>query len=260
MPRHELKVSPQFSSALERIRWADEQIIELKARSLRFFQSNKYERITEIDPKTQYKIDKIKLSGPLPSPILRNAVQIIEGLRAALDHGTCAIVKGASHKKRTYFPFAKTKREFDAILGTKCKYVPEEIKKIFKRLKPYKRGNPALWALNEMCNTGKHRTIVEPGIHFKDIIFDDVWEVGEPDKVLTPHPIWNAGRHEIIISRAKGRGTIHHDVELSMTVAFGKVPVFRGKPVLPVFRYFASTIERILWTIENEARKIKVIK
>ena len=260
MARRRLTVSRQFSSAVQRLRWADEQILELKSRSLHFFKAQGYGRTLKTDPKTGHRIDKIKLTGPLPSPIVRNAVQIIEGLRSALDHGVCAVVKGATKKRATSFPFGNTKRKFDAALGEKCKHVPKDIQSVLRKLKPYKRGNPPLWALNKMCNTTKHRTIVEPGIHFKDVVFDDVWKVGKPEGVLTSHPVWDAGKHEIIISRATGKGTIHHDIEISLTVAFGKVPVFHGQPVLPVFRYLASAVERILWAMETEGRQIGVIK
>jgi hypothetical protein len=191
---------------------------------------------------------------------VRNAVQIIESLRSALDHGACAVVKGATKKRATSFPFGNTKRKFDAALGDKCKYVPKEIKSVFIKLKPYKRGNPPLWALNRICNATKHRIIVEPGLHFKDVVFDDIWSVGKPEGVVTSHPIWDARKHEIIVSQATGKGTIHHDVEFSLAVAFGKVPIFRGKPVLPVLRYLTSTIECILWTMETEARRIGIVK
>src|SRR5580704_5224123 len=150
MARRRLVVSRKFAGALERVRWADEQILELKVRSLHFFEAQGYGRTSKIDPKSGYRIDKIKLTGPLPSPIVRNAVQIIENLRSALDHGACAVVKGASKKRATSFPFGDTKRKFDAALGEKCKHVPNDIKSVFRKLKPYKGGNPPLWALNRI--------------------------------------------------------------------------------------------------------------
>jgi hypothetical protein len=260
MSRRRLVVSRKFADALERVRWADEQILELKARSLHFFKAQGYGRTFKTDPKTGYRVDKIKLTGPFPSSIVRNVVQIIESLRSALDQGACAVVKGATKKRATSFPFGDTKRKFDSALGDKCKYVPNEIKSVFRKLKPYKRGNPPLWVLNRICNTTKHRATIEPGLHFKDVVFDDTWSVGEPDGVVTSHPIWDARKHEIIVSRATGKGTIHHDVEFSLAVAFGKVPIFQGRPVLPVLRYLASRVESILWLTECEARRVGIVR
>jgi hypothetical protein len=256
--RRRLAVSRKFADALQRVRWADEQILELKARSSKFFNPETHRRFKEVDPKSSHVIDKIKLD-PLPDPILRNVVQIIESLRFALDYAASAVTP-AQWRKKTYFPFGDTKRDMDAtIKSNRCKHIPDEIKVLFATFKPYKRGNPPLWALNKICNTTKHRTIIEPGISVKDFSFEDFWKVGETG-ALPFAPRWDRRKNEIVISRALGKGTIHHDVEFSVGIKFGKVPVFSGMPVPSVLRYLASRVEKILWLTESEARKIGIVK
>jgi hypothetical protein len=258
MARRRLAVSRKFADALERVRWADEQMLELKGRSFRFFNPEALRRFKEIDPKSGDVIDKIKLD-PLPDPIVRNVVQIIESLRFALDYAACAVVP-ARWRKGTYFPFGDTKRDMNAtIKSNRCKHIPDEIKMLFASFKPYKRGNPPLWALNKICNTTKHRTIIEPGVSVKDFSFEDVWKVGETG-ALPFAPRWDRRKNEIMVSKARGKGTIHHDVEFTIGIKFRKVPVFSGSPVPAVLRYLASTVERILWLTECEARKIGIVK
>lgn len=252
--------SKSFSSAYQRIAWAEEQILELKARSFEFFKSQGHGRFTETDTKTGYTIDKVKLTGPLPAPVIKNAVQIIESLRSALDHAACAVVRGASNKRNTYFPFADTKRELKGTLASKKNHLPPDIKSLFMEFKPYKRGNPPLWALNKMCNTAKHRTIIEPGLHIKDVVFEDTWNVGWPNQVVSTQPVWNRRKNEIIISRTIGKSTVHHDVEFSLAVAFGKVPVLSGKPALAGLRYLASIVKSIVMATEVEAIRIGVVR
>jgi hypothetical protein len=99
---------------------------------------------------------------------------------------------------------------------------------------------------------------VEPGIHIKDVVFDDVWRVGWPKEVLPSPPRWDRRKNEIVISRAIGKSTIHHDVEFSMAISFGKVPAFCGLPALPVLRYCERMIKSIVMATEEEARRIGI--
>ncbi len=253
-----MRMGERFASAYQRIGWAEEQILELKARSFKFFELQGEGRFTETDPKTGHVIDKVRLTGPLPNPVVRNAVQVVESLRSALDHAACAVVNGPTRKRGTYFPFVDKKRELPATIASKCKHVPHEIKSLFATFKPYKSGNPPLWALNKICNTAKHRTIVEPGIHIKDMTFEDVWNVGWPRDVVSTQPIWARRKNEIVVSKTIGGSTVHHDVEFSLAVAFGKVPVFSGTPALTGLRYLTSIVKRIVMATEAEAKRIGI--
>jgi hypothetical protein len=130
------------------------------------------------------------------------------------------------------------------------------------RFKPYRRGNPPLWALNKLANTHKHRTIVQPGIDVREVEF-----VGndDPDSPLAcilrgSRVVWDRRKNEIIISKMPSDATSQYDVDMSLGIAFGRVPVFGGMPVLSVLRYLARNIEGILWTTETEARRIWVLK
>ena len=223
-----------------------------------FFTSHSYERVAELDSKGIYMEDKIRFKGRLPSHVVKTTVSAIENLRSALDHGACAVVPRRLWNK-TAFPFGDTRSDFCGKLKSKAVHVPDEIKAVFMALKPYKRGNPTLWALNKICNIHKHRTIIEPGIDIRKPNF-----VAGPalDEAVFRYesPRWDRRKNEIIISRMVGHTTAHHDIDVSLSIAFGNVPVFRGRPVLAVLRYLAAKIERILWATESEAKRIGVIK
>jgi hypothetical protein len=255
---HGPTVSRSFATAIERVRWAEEDIAELKRLSFAFFSSDTHERVAELDADGIYMVDKIKFTQRLPPRITKLTVSAIENLRAALDHGACAIV-AKKLRNKTSFPFGDTRREFLGHLKSKAKHVPPEIQKVFMGFKPYRRGNPPLWALNKICNTHKHRTIVQPGIDIK-----------RPQFVAGPslneaifryrRPEWDRRKNEIIISRMVNYTTAHHDIDMSLGVAFGNVQVFRGIPVLSVLRYLSRKVEAILWATEVEAKKLGIIK
>jgi hypothetical protein len=249
-------MSRKFESAYFRIKWATEQMRELKRRSYIYFNPDTHPRFKETDPETFDTLDKIKLD-PMPDPIIRNVIQIIEGLRSALDHAASAT---APRGKRVLFPFGDTRRDMQASLASdRYKHLPKEIKALFVSFKPYKTGNPPLWALNKICNTTKHRTIIEPGITVKDAVFEDRWGVGAHD-MLPFAPYWDRRKNEIIISRSLGKGTIHHDVEFSLGIKFGKVPIFSGRPVPSSLGKMASIVLSIVRGTEAEARRIGIVR
>jgi hypothetical protein len=249
-------MSGKFSNAYKRISWAEEQCVDLKERALAFFVTKNYTRVGQLDSQSLNMLDKIRLPGPLPESLNRITLQIFDNLRASLDYAACAVVP-REHQRRTYFPFGDTKREVEDAIKTKCRHVPEEIKSVFRSFKPYKRGNPPLWALNKFCNTHKHRTIVEAGIIMKDVrIHDSPFGYS----AILRRPTLNRRKNEIVFSKAPGKGTIHHDVEFSIGIAFGKVQAFSGHPVLAVLRGLTSEVKSVVMATEAEGRRIGVIR
>jgi hypothetical protein len=253
-------VSRQFETALERVRWAQEDALELKSLARQFFTSNTHKRVCELDVDGINYVDKITFNQQLPPRIARLTVSAIENLRSALDHGACAVVPRAA-KKGTYFPFGDTRREFKRHLKSKAKHVPPEIQALFVSMKPYRRGNPPLWALNKIANTHKHRTIVRPGIDVKEFRFTTSGPHTGLNAVLrNSQPRWDRGKNEIVISRVGGETTMQHDIDALLGVAFGKVPIYGGRPVSACLRATARMVEKILWVMESEAKKIGIIK
>lgn len=228
-----MKRSARFATAYQRIDWAKEHTAELKKATdlffRNFFEADRSVRVAELDSHGSYTIDKIRFKQRLPGEFTRLTVQAIESLRAALDHAASAVVVGAVKEKHTSFTFGDTKRDCDAALRSHCKHVPDEIKSLFATFKPYKRGNPPLWALNKICNTYKHRTIIEPGIMAKDVRFVD-----PPSdlSVAVFRPRWDRRKNELIISKTLGKGTAHHDIDIVVGIVFGKVPFLAGNQCL----------------------------
>jgi hypothetical protein len=244
-----------FATAHQRIAWAKQDIRDLKEKAREFFSSDIHKRIVEPDS-DGYMVDKVRFTKRLPSNVTKSAVSAIENLRAALDHTACSVVPFC-HKTKTAFPFGDSKGEFEGHLKSKGKHLPDEIKSLFRAFKPYQRGNPPLWALNKLCNTHKHRTIIEPGIDVKDVEF-----VSAPfASFLRYHrPKWDRRKNEIIISRTTGNGTSQHDVDLLLGIQFGKVQVFSGLEALSSLRSLTSMVERIVMATEAEAKRIGVTK
>ena len=242
--------------ASPRIGWAEQHIAELKQGALEFFRTNTKQRVAEFQPDTGYVVDKScsVLRFLTPSRVLR-----------FIPLKTCVPLLTMLHLRwsrvlpideEPTFPLAIQNADVQAALRSKCKHVPDEIKSLFCSFKPYKRGNPPLWALNRLCNASKHRDLVIPGFLVKDLAFPGL-ALGVIGAVKNPR--WNRRKNEIIISKTR-HGTFQHDVEYSIGVTFGKVPFFGGKPVLAGLRYLTSIVKGIVMATEAEARRIGIVR
>ena len=247
--------SRRFLSAHRRIQWAQENIVDLQ-QILESFAGSSHDkgRSCNLDRKSGQYVDKIAFPEPFIHNVTRHTVQAIEHLRSALDHAACAVCPHRNSRSIS-FPFAGTKREMRSTIGTKCKRLPNEITALFMAFKPYKRGNPPLWALNNICNTFKHRAIIRPDLWIKDAELQPF-----SGQIITiANPKWDRRKNEIIISKSPTRATtFHHDIEFSFAIVFGKVYFFQGKAVLTGLRKLMSIVKGIVMATEEEARRIGI--
>ncbi len=85
-------------------------------------------------------------------------------MRAALDQAvyTIAIAHGVTEQKilrNVAFPFSSSAADFQSRLNGACLNFPRAILTVLESAKPYKGGDHALWAINELANTSKHKTL-----------------------------------------------------------------------------------------------------
>ena len=236
-------------------------IVNFKKLTLSFFSSQVYERLAEVDADDSHIIDKIRFKRRLHPDFTKLAVSALENLRAALDHGACAVVPRGK-RGNVYFPFGRTRRELEDNIKSKSKNVPDEIKVLFRGFKPYRRGNPLPFghSINFVIPTNIE-PLLDPEFILKMRNLSDLRrEVDRMQFSGYSSPVWNRRKNEVIISRSPRQATSHHDIDISIGVAFGNVPVFSGRPVLAVLRYLARQVEIILWRMESEARKIGIVK
>jgi hypothetical protein len=162
-------VEDPYLSAKVRVGRAKEHLNTLKVDGRAFWESHPHVYFAERNPDGRTQTFKCRLTKSLPGVFDLLAIEAVEHLRAALDHlgYAAAILGGKREPKSADFPIADsaTKLETDVIGRGRCKDLPPDILALFRALEPYKGGKgAAVWTLNRLCNSSKHRLITEIGL------------------------------------------------------------------------------------------------
>ncbi len=253
--------SDPFLSAKLRVGRAKELFDTLVKETRAFADSDPQVFFKELDPDGLYEIYKCRLARHTPPHFDFLVVEIVEHLRASLDHlaYAAAILGGKGDAKQCYFPIADTasQLETDVIGRRKCQDLPSDILTFFRGLQPYKGGNAnAVWVINKLCNIGKHRFLTSVGLQsaYANITIDKL----PPESKVFPHA-WDSKKNEISYFAVPKGMQPQHDFEVAFFIAFGPFEPLAGAPILPHLADITKDITRIIETTEIEVRRIGLI-
>lgn len=252
-------MSDPFESSKNKLARAHEHFLDLQKKIIEFTDIDPYERVIEPHPdKPGYVVHKVKLTQALPPSIGDIAGDMVNNLRSALDHAgyAVAVAAGAKDPKFTAFPFAGSAAQMANALG-RSKDIPPQIQSLFCGFQPYPRGNEYLWALNEICNTDKHKIaipigqgVVNVGTRIRGTGFFEM-----PD----PH-VWDRTKNEMILVTFGPETEFEYEFNFRLFVAFDEIKIVGGKPLLGTLDAMGSIVERILVAVDAEARRIGIFK
>jgi hypothetical protein len=208
--------------------------------------------------KPGHTIEKFRMKEPIPDSIVDSVAEIAVTLRSALDNAgyAIAVAAGVDNPKYSSFPFAGSVDRMSNALG-RCKDIPEKLHSLFCGFQPYKGGNDILWALNEVANTDKHKTIVpigqgmvRHGVNLRGTGFFRM-----PD----PH-LWDRTKNEMVIIELGPGATYEYDIQFQFFIAFQDIEFIDGQSVTRVLHKFGGVVERVLMGIEAECRRLRIVK
>jgi hypothetical protein len=228
-----------------------------------FIRGKPWAMVIEKDVDGVTNVLKVKFSDRLGDDLPNIIFDCANNLRSVLDQTAYAIARkhtGLNAPKSAKFPFGRTEEDLLNNLAGRCKDLPPEIRDFFAAFKPYKRGNNALWGVNELCNAPKHKMIYPVVIGDASLGFGGHFAIGE---ALTFLPrIWNSEKNEIPIASFPD-GAIQGSPYFNVTssIVFDDVDeVIRGQNPIDVLRAMTGEVERILVATERECRRIKLIE
>jgi len=148
-----------------------------------------------------------------------------------------------------------------------CKDLPAEITSLLISFKPYKGGNNALWAMNELCNSPKHKLLYPVSLAGGQTIITptgnrrfDLSPDGQFERFEFFPPRWDRDKNELILGYMPSRLKFKGDFDVTFTVALDDVDeVVRGQHPVGVLRAMAGEVERVLMTTEAECRRIGLL-
>ncbi|MBS0366582.1 MAG: hypothetical protein JSR67_12250 [Proteobacteria bacterium] len=147
---------------------AKKHIEDVQAEITRFLDTKPYGIGTKRDPqsgKLIYYVTSVRETPPCLPLIAGDAIQC---LMSALDHLAYQIVCSDTgdrppHPDRIYFPIRASAEKYEAVKRGKMTGAVDATFEAIDALKPYKGGNAVLWALFQLNNIEKHRTLLTVG-------------------------------------------------------------------------------------------------
>jgi hypothetical protein len=249
---------------------AKRQIAELDVHIKKFMEDKPWSAVVEKDADGITNLHKIKFTARLSDDLAHIVFESANNLRAALDQLGFAVAQLNGHRepKSCKFPAGPTETDMRNNAKGGCKDLPSEIISLFESFKNYKGGNNALWALNELANTPKHKLLYPValgGFGINDMSFH-VERMsaggGVAKSIAVPGPKWDSEKHEIILVRDAGAGTnFSYNANVAFTVALDNVDdVIRGQHPVTVLTVMASQVQNVLDLTETMCRCIGLIK
>jgi hypothetical protein len=250
-----------FYSARLRMERAREHLETLGSQISSFFSEKPYTHTVEADPNGTHEIHKIRVTKPFPFRWRILATEIIEHLRATLDHAvwaTAYLSTGNPNVEFATFPFSNSPANFENRMRGLCKDVPSEIQALLRTFEPYKGGNDLLYMLNDMCNLSKHALITFVGCATASGQIKGAGWVG-PVEFYEAHS-WDRAKREIPYARVQRGFHFQHEVDFRIYVSIEYREIITGEPATQVFDAIGSEVAAICGAIEAESRKIGLLK
>lgn len=251
-----------FSDARTRIDWAKKDTTRFERCAKAFFQRTPYSLVTEPDPDGVHEFHKFRLAKNLPAVLTKHTVSAIENLRSALDLAAAAVARlvHAPDLGEIHFPFCKANTDFKSrVNSSACKPLPDEVKTLFGSFKPYGGGNDILWAVNELCNTSKHRLIfpvaAKGGVHLPLIETSDL--VHAP--IILMEGLHDCAENEVVFAKTQLGLKWKYRLQIAFGIAFGKVEAVEGKEVYPTLLEMHRVVTEIVDATEAECHGLKLM-
>jgi len=152
-----------FASPKNMLRRAKYHINDLNTQISAFMHDKPWSHVIEKDVDGITDLHKVKFNKRLSDDLPGIVFDAANNLRPVLDQMAFAIAvvhTGKINPTSAKFPFGPTESKMLNNANGGCKDLPPVIQALFEGFRPYKRGNDALWALNELANTPKHKILI----------------------------------------------------------------------------------------------------
>lgn len=251
-----------FASSWAKLDRADEHIKAYKSAMDSIMNEKFYDVRVEDEPGTLNRLLKAYKNKEIPlsnSTILGDAFFQI---RSSLDHLAVglALLNKAESTKSVYFPFAKSKEEFERpFIQKKIKKLSSKHKKMICNLQPYQGGNDLLWSINAACNADKHNLLLaiipfQKGIsggEAKVTKWGDADDKGTGIELFNPKD-WSNAENGILLAKIPPNVRLEMNLELKVEIVFGEIELLKGNPVYTNLKKMSNLVRQILEKFERE--------
>lgn len=237
-----------------KIERAKTNIAEFESATRSFLEAHPYSAVSQFDSHLGEITFVVRVGHAIPTPLAAIASDAIHNLRALLDI-LWRQVWGAPTQRKQYFPLFENARELETRFE-RVKQGPQKTAvSLLRAIKPYKSGNPLLWALNEIETGDKHEMPILAAATYKkvimllppDVAVDGKTGVRIVSELASGYIFLEYGTElPIALTVATDAGpVVDMKCELTADIAFGKGEVLEGEPVVATLHQFADLVDGI---------------
>lgn len=253
-------MADDFASPKSMLRRAKTQIAELDAQIKSFTKDEPWAHVVEKDSDGVTNLHKIKFTDRLSDDLPHIVFEAANNLRAVLDQLGFAVAQlaGNPEPKSCKFPFGPTEVDMRNNSKGGCKDLPAEIRTLFEGFNAYSGGNNALWALNELANGPKHKTLYPVALGSAGMFARNMSISGN---FSVPAIRYDSANNEIVFLRVGLNAKVSYDVNVAFSVALDNVAgVVNGQHPVAALDAMRSEVESVLMATEAECRRIGLVQ
>ena len=239
-----------FTESHEKIKRALKHIYDFNSLFNDFFGSDFYS--IHIDKDAEMRTNNIRFELHAFLDVTEAALiigDVLHNLRSALDLMYYQVVLrcNGNPTKWTRFPIRDTRQELEGFLNgaLKQKQITPAIQAfILDTIKPYKAGNYALWAVDDLNIMDKHQLLV-PMLEL--MLIEGICLKDDKNIEIPIDPIFMDDSWSMRLRHLYGRNlTVHDKGHASSTILFHLGTAFEGKAVLPALNGIAEEVTRTI--------------
>jgi hypothetical protein len=246
-----------FDSARAKLAWGRKHIRKLAQEIQVFLENSPCESFVELDPDNpERRLQKIRLARSIPQDFSLIAGDVVDNLRASLDHAIYAIAVTQTQTGIKYanFPFAGSASQFEEKLNG-LKDIPKSFWPLLRHFRPYKEGNQTLISLNLACNRNKHALLVS---FIGKAQITDVNVSGDGFISIPTSHSWDRIKNEMLLF-SEGTET-RRQGHLDFRFLIALTEIAEDEQAFTVLNIFADEVERILDAIQQEAYRLGLVQ
>lgn len=224
---------------------------EFKRQVQAFNIANTCTMLSEVDPQTRESVYYLELVETIPIDLSGILFDACNNLRSALDQTLFVLHRGT--RNFASFPI----NVLDSTFRKRTNGIDQRLVSFIEALKPHNGGNRLLTALDAICNTNKHATILEFALVPRcDIAIRMEFPGGAPWAVGRPITSWDTLNGKGEIGRAKEGVTFYTPEKYAVTVGLVEIKGIGHKTAVSLLDEMFSQVQGIIWGLECEALRI----
>jgi hypothetical protein len=244
-----------FESPRLTLKRAKHHIRDLKEAVQKFTYEQPWTYLIDAESRAPNVVHKMRFQKLPPADVACILFDAVNNLRAALDQigYSAATASGKVKPRGTNFPFGKDKDGVEEVFQKNRARLtlPAEIMDLFRSVEPYEGGNgQLLWAINKLCNTKKHNTLVPTMVTGAVATFRAWVPDGTPAGTGLGGSNWMPKERELILMVVPPDVDADLSGNFSFTVSVDSVDLIRDKPIVMVLEGAAGSIADLLVSAE----------